>query len=38
MATHGRRGLERLFFGSVAEAVLRNASVPVLLLKGGERN
>ena len=33
MATHGRRGLERLFFGSVAEAVLRNASVPVLLLR-----
>lgn len=38
MATHGRRGLERLFFGSVAEEVLRSASVPVLLLKGGERN
>jgi nucleotide-binding universal stress UspA family protein len=30
MTTHGRSGLKRLLFGSVAEAVLRNAPVPVL--------
>lgn len=35
MATHGRGGLERLFFGSVAEGVLEQAPVPVLLLKAG---
>ena len=38
MATHGRSGLRRLFFGSVAEGVLRSASVPVLLFKAGERD
>lgn len=31
MSTHGRSGLERLTRGSVAEAVLRQAPVPVLL-------
>ena len=30
MATHGRSGLRRLLIGSVAEAVLRKSSVPVL--------
>jgi nucleotide-binding universal stress UspA family protein len=34
MATHGRRGLSRLVLGSVAEAVLRRAPCPVLLVKG----
>ncbi|HKZ05130.1 MAG TPA: universal stress protein [Methylomirabilota bacterium] len=33
MATHGRTGLSRVLFGSVAEAVLRNASVPVFLIR-----
>jgi nucleotide-binding universal stress UspA family protein len=33
MATHGRTGLGRLLFGSVAEAVLRRASVPVFLIR-----
>lgn len=33
MATHGRSGLSRLVLGSVAERVLRGASVPVLLLR-----
>jgi nucleotide-binding universal stress UspA family protein len=37
MATHGRSGLGRLLLGSVAAGVLRGASVPVLLLKAGER-
>ena len=31
MATHGRSGIARLIRGSVAERVLRNASVPVYL-------
>lgn len=31
MATHGRSGLSRLILGSVAEAVVRASSVPVLL-------
>jgi nucleotide-binding universal stress UspA family protein len=33
MATHGRGGLGRLLFGSVAEAVLHAAAVPVLLIR-----
>jgi nucleotide-binding universal stress UspA family protein len=33
MATHGRTGLDRLLFGSVAEAVLREAQVPVLMIR-----
>jgi nucleotide-binding universal stress UspA family protein len=32
MATRSRRGLERLVFGSVAEYVLREAHIPVLLI------
>jgi nucleotide-binding universal stress UspA family protein len=32
MSTHGRAGLIRLLYGSVAEAVLRGATVPVLLV------
>ncbi len=32
MTTHGRSGLDRLIHGSVAEHVLRNTNVPVLLL------
>jgi nucleotide-binding universal stress UspA family protein len=38
MTTHGRTGPSRLLFGSVAEAVLRESSVPVLLLKQSERD
>ena len=34
MGTHGRRGLRRLLMGSDAEAVLREAQVPVLLVRG----
>jgi len=33
MSTHGRSGLSRLVMGSVAEAVVRNAGVPVLLMR-----
>jgi nucleotide-binding universal stress UspA family protein len=32
MGTHGRHGLARLAIGSDAEAVVRNAAVPVLLV------
>jgi universal stress protein A len=33
MGTHGRKGLSRLIMGSVAEAVMRRATCPVLTLK-----
>lgn len=36
MMTHGRTGLGRLFFGSVAEAVLRHAAVPVFVVRATE--
>lgn len=34
MGTHGRRGLRRVVLGSDAEHVLREATVPVLLVRG----
>jgi nucleotide-binding universal stress UspA family protein len=34
MSTHGRSGLDRLRFGSVAEGVVRRAALPVLLVRG----
>jgi nucleotide-binding universal stress UspA family protein len=33
MSTHGRTGLARLVFGSVAESVLHRATCPVLLVR-----
>jgi nucleotide-binding universal stress UspA family protein len=33
MATHGRSGLGRILFGSVAETVLRASPVPVLMIR-----
>ena len=36
LGTHGRRGLGRALLGSDAEQVLRQAPVPVLLVRGGE--
>jgi nucleotide-binding universal stress UspA family protein len=33
MSTHGRSGLLRLFYGSVADHVLRHAGTPVLLIR-----
>lgn len=36
MSTHGRGGLGRLIFGSVAQAVLRQAEVPVFLMRATE--
>ncbi len=35
MATHGRSGVARLMLGSVAEAVLRQSLVPVVLVRRG---
>lgn len=32
MTTHGRSGINRLLFGSVAEQVVRHVSIPVLLV------
>ena len=37
MRTHGRAGLERAVFGSVAQEVLKNASIPLVLVRPGER-
>jgi len=34
MGTHGRRGFGHLVLGSDAEAVLHDAPVPVLLIRG----
>ncbi|MCB0208709.1 MAG: universal stress protein [Anaerolineae bacterium] len=34
MATHGRSGFRRLIYGSVAEAVLHEAHVPILMVRG----
>jgi nucleotide-binding universal stress UspA family protein len=36
MTTHGRSGLAHVIFGSVAEAVLRKAACPVLLVRVGK--
>ena len=36
MTTHGRGGLSRLWLGSVADALVRRAGVPVLLVRGEE--
>jgi len=36
MATHGRSGIGRWFYGSVAERVLRAARVPVALIRAQE--
>jgi nucleotide-binding universal stress UspA family protein len=36
LATHGRSGLARWVFGSVADRVLRSAPAPVLLVRAGQ--
>jgi nucleotide-binding universal stress UspA family protein len=38
MTTHGRTGPSRLLFGSVAEGVLREATVPVLVMRQTQRD
>ncbi|CAB3728153.1 universal stress protein [Trinickia soli] len=37
MYSHGRSGIRRLFAGSVAESLLHNTTVPLLLLRNGEQ-
>jgi len=37
MTTHGRSGFGRFLFGSVADAVLRQAEIPVLMMRLTER-
>jgi nucleotide-binding universal stress UspA family protein len=34
VGTHGRRGFDRMFLGSVAESLIRVAPAPVLLVRG----
>ena len=34
MGSHGRSGIARMLFGSVAEGVLRQSTVPVLVVRG----
>jgi nucleotide-binding universal stress UspA family protein len=34
IGTHGRKGLDHLLMGSVAEGVMRTAVMPVLLVRG----
>lgn len=36
IGTHGRRGFSRLFLGSVAENIVRIATIPVLLVRGAD--
>ena len=33
MGTHGRKGIDRILFGSVAEKVVKNSPVPVLTIR-----
>ncbi|MBN1999501.1 universal stress protein [candidate division KSB1 bacterium] len=33
LATHGKSGIERLFFGSVAEKIIRHSTFPVLTIR-----
>ena len=37
MSTHGRSGLGRWVYGSIADRVLRHAKVPVLLVRASEK-
>jgi len=37
MSTHGRSGVSRLFFGSVADKVVRHSDVPVLIKPPGRQ-
>jgi nucleotide-binding universal stress UspA family protein len=32
MATHGRKGMDKVIFGSVAERVVKNSPVPVMVV------
>lgn len=36
MGTHGRKGIDRILFGSVAEKVVKNSRVPVMTIRPDE--
>jgi nucleotide-binding universal stress UspA family protein len=36
MGTHGRKGIDRILFGSVAEKVVKSAPMPVFTLRPRE--
>jgi nucleotide-binding universal stress UspA family protein len=36
IGTHGRKGLDRMLFGSTAERIVRNSVCPVLTVRGSE--
>lgn len=38
VGTHGRRGLSRALLGSGADSVLRLSTLPVLVIRGGEKS
>lgn len=38
IATHGRKGVERMFLGSTAETAVRHAPCPVLIVREAERD
>ena len=38
MSSHGRRGFQKLFFGSTTESVLRHTNVPVLITPASRRH
>ncbi len=38
MSTHGRSGIGRWVYGSVADKVLRSSSIPVLLVRAKDAN
>lgn len=37
VGTHGRRGIKRLFWGSVAETIIRDAKAPILIFRRKKR-
>ena len=38
MGTHGRKGIDRILFGSVAEKVVKNADMPVLTIRPSQES
>lgn len=36
MGTHGRKGIDRVLFGSVAEKIVKSASIPVMTIRPRE--
>lgn len=38
MATHGRGGFKRMVLGSVADAIVRKSTVPMLLIREGDED